>query len=183
VKSNFYAWITFTTPTWNLKPIEGFRFPRKGDPFSTYPEHGGGAGFLALPSPTAHLVGIFRATKSSHLLLDLIHASLACLGEHRYRLPASTKKSKDRVPDLQQALKMIDVFASVGATHFDLTQINIEGEKRGFRPRQTIAQLKTSLPKLFPGAAERQNNIIVRPYADQTSFIQLDDLNEAGLAG
>jgi hypothetical protein len=85
------------------------------------------------------------------------------------------------VPDLQEALRMIDVFASVGATHFDLTHLNTEGEKRGFRPRQSISQLKNSLPKLFPGAAERQNSIIVRPYADQTDFIQLDDLDEAGL--
>jgi hypothetical protein len=85
------------------------------------------------------------------------------------------------VPDLQEALRMIDVFASVGATHFDLTHLNIEGEKRGFRPRQSVSQLKNSLPKLFPGAAERQNSIIVRPYADQTHFIQLDDLDEAGL--
>lgn len=85
------------------------------------------------------------------------------------------------MPDLQEALRMIDVFASVGATHFDLTHLNIEGEKRGFRPRQSIAQLKNSLPKLFPGAAERQNNIIVRPYADQIHFVQLDDLDEPGL--
>ena len=76
---------------------------------------------------------------------------------------------------------MIDGFASVGATHFDLTHLNIEGEKRGFRPRQSVSQLKNSLPKLFPGAAERQNNIIVRPYADQIHFVQLDDLDEPSL--
>src|SRR5579863_5087619 len=91
------------------------------------------------------------------------------------------QKSKGRVQDLQEALRMIDVFASVGATHFDLTHLNIEGEKRGFRPRQSISQLKNSLLKLFPGAAERQNNIIVRPHADQIHFIQLDDLNEPSL--
>jgi len=76
---------------------------------------------------------------------------------------------------------MIDVFASVGATHFDLTHLNIEGEKRGFRPRQSVSQLKNSLPKLFPGATARQNNIIVRPHADQMHFIQLDDLDEPSL--
>src|ERR1700733_9604284 len=85
------------------------------------------------------------------------------------------------VPDLQEALRMIDVFASVGAAHFDLTHLNIEGEKRGFRPRQSVSQLKNSLPKLFPGATARQNNIIVRPHADQMHFIQLDDLDEPGL--
>jgi len=71
--------------------------------------------------------------------------------------------------------------ASVGATHFDLTHINIEGEERGFRPQQTLGQLKNSLPRLFPGATARQNNIIVRPTSETTQFVQLDDLDEAKL--
>ncbi len=65
---------------------------------------------------------------------------------------------------------MIDTFASVGATHFDLTHTNIDGEKRGFRPTQSTVQIKNSLPKLFPGATERQNNIIVRPLSDKVTF-------------
>jgi hypothetical protein len=76
---------------------------------------------------------------------------------------------------------MLDTFASVGATQFDLTHINIEGEKRGFRPQQTIHQLKNSLPRLFPGATARQNNIIVRPHADNVQLIQLDDLKSEAL--
>lgn len=64
---------------------------------------------------------------------------------------------------------------------FDLTHLNIEGEKRGFRPHQSIFQLKNSLPKLFPGAIARQNNIIVRPHSDTAQLIQLDDLNADGL--
>ena len=81
-----------------------------------------------------------------------------------------------------EAFRMLDVFASVGATHFDLTHLDIDGQKRGFRPRQTIGQLKNSLPKLFPGATQRQNNIIVRPYSDKTLMVQLDDLDESGLS-
>jgi hypothetical protein len=85
------------------------------------------------------------------------------------------------VQQLDEAVRMLDTFASVGATHFDLTHINIDGETRGFRPRQSLAQLKNSLPKLFPGAAERQNNIIVRPLSDKVHFVQLDDLDASGL--
>ena len=85
------------------------------------------------------------------------------------------------VTNLDEACRMLDTFASVGATHFDLTHINIDGEKRGFRPQQTIQQLKNSLPKLFPGATARQNNIIVRPTGDAVQFIQLDDLKTDGL--
>jgi len=80
-----------------------------------------------------------------------------------------------------EALKMLDTFASVGATHFDLTHTDIDGEKRGFRPEQSLAQVKNSIPKLFPGAAARQNNIIIRPLSRTVHFVQLDDLDPAGL--
>src|SRR5580692_12388036 len=83
--------------------------------------------------------------------------------------------------NLDEAFRMLDTLASVGATHFDLTHLDIDGEKRGFRPQQTLAQLKNSLPRLFPGATARQNNIIVRPTSETTKFIQLDDLDEANL--
>jgi hypothetical protein len=83
--------------------------------------------------------------------------------------------------DLDEAFRMFDAFASVGATRFDLTHIDIDGQKRGFRPQQTIGQLRNSLPKLFPGAARRQNNIIVRPHSESTHIVQLDDLDESAL--
>jgi hypothetical protein len=85
------------------------------------------------------------------------------------------------VPQLDEALRMLDTFASVGATHFDLTHLGIDGEKRGFRPEQSVAQVKNSMPKLFPGAMARQNNIIVRPLSRTVHFVQLDDLDAAGL--
>ena len=83
--------------------------------------------------------------------------------------------------NLDEAFRMLDTFASVGATHFDLTHLNIDGEKRGFRPHQSLSQLKNSLPRLFPGATERQNNIIVRPHSDTAQLIQLDDLKTDAL--
>jgi len=85
------------------------------------------------------------------------------------------------VQQLDEALRMLDTFASVGATQFDLTHTNIDGEKRGFRPSQSITQIKKSLPKLFPGATARQNNIIVRPLSEKVHFVQLDDLNTDAL--
>jgi hypothetical protein len=82
----------------------------------------------------------------------------------------------------EEAFRMLDTFASVGATHFDLTHLDIDGEKRGFRRHQSIAQLKNSLPKLFPGATERRNSIIIRPDSDKTCLVQLDDLDQARLS-
>lgn len=84
--------------------------------------------------------------------------------------------------NIEDAIRMLDTFASAGATHFDLTHIDIDGEKRGFRPSQSVSQLKSSMPKLFPGAAARHNNIIIRPLSDKAQFVQLDDLDAAGLA-
>jgi RepB DNA-primase from phage plasmid len=85
------------------------------------------------------------------------------------------------VTDQDEAFRMLDTFASVGATHFDLTHLNLDGEKRGFRPQQALAQLKNSLPRPFHGATERQNNIIVRPHSDTAQLIQLDDLKAESL--
>jgi hypothetical protein len=83
---------------------------------------------------------------------------------------------------IDEALRMLDTFASVGATHFDLTHTNIDGEKRGFRPTQSLGQIKNSMPKLFPGAAERLNNVIIRPHGNNVQFVQLDDLDAAALS-
>jgi RepB DNA-primase from phage plasmid len=80
-----------------------------------------------------------------------------------------------------EAQRMLDTFASVGATHFDLTHLGIDGETRGFRREQSVTQVKNSMPKLFPGAAARQNNIIVRPLSRTVHFVQLDDLDAGGL--
>jgi hypothetical protein len=118
-------------------------------------------------------------------LVDSMYAALAWLKTHRYRLPELSDENLSTraggVQDLNEAFRMLDTFASVGATRFDLTHIDIEGEKRGFRPQQSIQQLNNSLPKLFPGATARQNNIIVRPYGDNVQLIQLDDLKSEAL--
>ena len=76
---------------------------------------------------------------------------------------------------------MLDAFASVGATHFDVTFLDIEGKKRGFRSRQSARQVKHSLPLLFPGLQERQNSLVVRPHSDKATLIQLDDLGSESL--
>jgi hypothetical protein len=87
-------------------------------------------------------------------------------------------------PELQsldQAFRMLDAFATVGATHFDVTFLDLDGAKRGFRPRQTLRQVKHSLPLIFPGLKERQNSLVVRPHSQTTTLIQLDDLDAQAL--
>jgi hypothetical protein len=81
-----------------------------------------------------------------------------------------------------EAIRMLEVFASVGAESFDITHTNIKQEKRGFRSGQTLAQATGSMPFLVPSAARRHNNLIVRPHATTMSLIQLDDLAPENLA-
>jgi RepB DNA-primase from phage plasmid len=88
-------------------------------------------------------------------------------------------------PELQnphEANRMLDIFASVGARRFDVTFLDIEGAKRGFRKDQSVRQLKNSLSLLFPGLKERQNSLVVRPHSEEAALIQLDDLNRETLA-
>ena len=89
---------------------------------------------------------------------------------------------KQGLQSLDQAHRMLDAFASVGATHFDVTFLDIEGKKRGFRPLQSARQVKHSLPKLFPGLRDRQNSLVVRPHSKASTIIQLDDLKADTLA-
>ncbi|SRR6266571_5060095 len=88
---------------------------------------------------------------------------------------------KPELQSLDQAFRMLDAFASVGATHFDVTFLDIDGAKRGFRPRQTLRQVKHSLPLIFPGLNDRQNSLVVRPHSQTTTLIQLDDLGSEAL--
>lgn len=81
----------------------------------------------------------------------------------------------------REALRMLDLFQSVGAEAFDILHMNLQGGKRGFRPSQTVAQAKESIPYLIPNAARRQNNLIIRPRSKTTTIIQLDDLPAASL--
>jgi RepB DNA-primase from phage plasmid len=82
---------------------------------------------------------------------------------------------------LQEANRMLDVFTSVGARKFDVTFLNIDGEKRGFRKAQSAAQIRNSLPRLLPGLTERQNSIVIRPHGDGVTLVQLDDLDADAL--
>ena len=81
--------------------------------------------------------------------------------------------------EVRAALAMLEAFASVGVRFFDITHTNIDEEKRGFRPKQTLEQARTSMPYLVPSAARRQNNVIIRPHQPAAVLlIQLDDLAE-----
>jgi hypothetical protein len=72
---------------------------------------------------------------------------------------------------------MLDAFASVGATRFDMTHTTATGDKDFFRANVALADLARALPAMLSHAAAGLRNVIVRPHGPGITFIQLDDLN------
>src|SRR5271170_921194 len=81
-----------------------------------------------------------------------------------------------------EAQAMLDAFASVGATQFDVTWTTRGGAKDGFRRGVRFADLARALPAMLDDATRKQRNLIVRPHGQAVTFIQLDDLAPAMLA-
>jgi hypothetical protein len=76
------------------------------------------------------------------------------------------------------ALAMLDAFASVGTTSFDLTWTTSAGDKDGFRRGVRFGELRRKLTAMIDTASTTQRNVIVRPRGTGlVAFIQLDDLN------
>jgi hypothetical protein len=90
---------------------------------------------------------------------------------------------------------MLDIFASVGATCFELTIKGLDGklkslnalkqllagdpndEDSGFRPAVPLPELRRAMPTILRQAINKQFSVIVRPEGPQTTFVQLDDLD------
>ena len=75
-----------------------------------------------------------------------------------------------------EAQAMLDTFASVGATRFDVTRTTRAGDKVWFRRSVSLADLARTLPAMLDAATAVQHNVIVRPHGPGIGFIQLDDL-------
>ena len=73
------------------------------------------------------------------------------------------------------ARAMLDSFASVGATGFDVTWTTAPDRRNRFAASVSLAELAAPA-HMLDAAAARQRNVIVRPHGDGVTFIQLDDL-------
>jgi RepB DNA-primase from phage plasmid len=78
----------------------------------------------------------------------------------------------------EEALAMLDAFASVGAERCDLTLTDAAGEKVGFRGNRSLDQLRPAIPAILEEAEEQLHNVIIRPRSSGATLIQLDDLGE-----
>ena len=117
-------------------------------------------------------------------------------------LSCGSAKGRDKKEEaaISEALRMVDIFASVGADRFDITQTNINEDMTAFRPGQTPEQARRNVPEWIRQAACRHGielrpsepggvgekiqagqNLIVRPYGTRAQLVQLDDLDQAAL--
>ena len=76
---------------------------------------------------------------------------------------------------------MLDAFASVGASRFDVTWTTRAGDKEWFRRGINLPDLTRTMPAMLRSAPDMQRNIIVRPHGPAVTFIQLDDLKALSL--
>lgn len=98
--------------------------------------------------------------------------------EHGGATSGNLDRNHDHRPT--EAKTMLSVFASVGATHFDVT---LKDERTGaikFDKGRTVHALSLDLPSLLQRAEANGLDIIVRPVS-KTPLIQLDDLSAEGV--
>jgi hypothetical protein len=81
-----------------------------------------------------------------------------------------------------EARRMLDTFASVGATRFDVTITTAAGDKARFERGVSLSSLARTLPARLDAAIALQRNVIVRPHGPGVTFLQLDDLAADPLA-
>ena len=81
-----------------------------------------------------------------------------------------------------EAQAMLEAFASVGVTRFDITLTTTAGDKDAFQRGVTLSELQETLPGRLDAAVSVQRNLIVRPYGSRGTFIQLDDLKTEQLS-
>ena len=86
--------------------------------------------------------------------------------------------------DREQALELLQAFASVRVKAFALTLTDLEGKKlpQGYYSHCSLEQLRHTLGPMLRAATAHQHNVIVRPAkSESVELVQLDDLAEPDL--
>src|SRR4051794_22789811 len=102
--------------------------------------------------------------------------SRRCQSLARRKQQAGHMASGSTITPADEARRMLDIFASVGARAVDVTWTNNAGNKLKFRRDVPLADLARPMPQILEAAGRHHHNVIVRPHGPGVSFIQLDDL-------
>jgi hypothetical protein len=81
--------------------------------------------------------------------------------------------------DTAKALAMLDAFASVGASAFDVTLLDVEGKEQVFQRNRSLDELRRTISRRLEAATRAQLNIVIRPRSATVLFVQLDDFDDA----
>jgi hypothetical protein len=114
---------------------------------------------------------------------------MACL----HRAKANNERS-NVAQNIDEAFRMLDAFTSVGASSFVVTKTDINQSVK-WGKNYSLAALREKLPSMVRTAAIQRpiklddglslaagENLILRPMSDKVHFVQLDDLDAAGLS-
>ena len=95
--------------------------------------------------------------------------------------PDTEVKGQGMQADSSKALAMLNAFASIGATVFDLSVTDIEqAPVKGLqRPGENIEQLRRRIGRDLQDGERNQHNVIIRPRSTTATLVQLDDFDEA----
>jgi hypothetical protein len=96
--------------------------------------------------------------------------------------PDTEAKGQGTPPDSSKAVAMLNAFASVGATVFDVSLTDIEETGKVFQPKCTMDELTHSLSRRLAAANSAQYNVIIRPRSTTALLVQLDDFDEGKAA-
>jgi hypothetical protein len=69
---------------------------------------------------------------------------------------------------------MLNGFASVGSSHFDVTWTTRSGDKDWFQRNVPLAELVRTLPSMLDKATSSERNVIIRPHGADITFLQLN---------
>jgi hypothetical protein len=70
---------------------------------------------------------------------------------------ASLKDCRVMPPDTKQALAMLNAFASVGATAFDVSLFDIDENQQGFQSGRSVDELRRSMSARLEAASRTKN--------------------------
>src|SRR5881227_2997617 len=77
--------------------------------------------------------------------------------------------------DTSEALAMLNAFASVGATAFDVTLLDIDGKEQGYQSSRSLDELRRGISRQLETAAATRHSLVIRPRSPTALLIQLDD--------
>ena len=83
---------------------------------------------------------------------------------------------------VEQAWRMLDLFASLDVRAWDLTITDVDGHKREFHRAVSLAGLRRGIAHFLDATIQRRQNLILRPRGAAVELVQLDDLPDAMLA-